>query len=323
MGNKVNECLNPKCVAKETKVFAAGAVCWRVKDGNLQVLLIHRPNYDDWSIPKGKLDPGETLPQTAVREVWEEVGLKIRLGIPLPPVHYQVKQGYKHISYWAAEATNKVKVDDKEVDKANWYNIDRALRKLTQRVDQKPVAYLAKAFEDNELETWPYIMVRHAKAKPRSAWARAEGDRPLAATGRKQAKAVGPLLESWHPTTLVTSPWLRCYRTLEDYSQKHEIKLKTKSALTEKNHERKPEKVVKVLNKLLEKHEPIAICSHRPVFPTIVDTLRFHADEHAAEYLPTEDPWLKPGEIIVSQVAINKPQKIVSIEMHRPAYDNG
>lgn len=95
----------------DADVLAAGALVWRLHRGQLQVLLIHRPRYDDWSFPKGKLDPGETLPECAVREVAEEIQLKVRLGVPLPITRYAVskksKQGpvtqQKEVWYWAAE----------------------------------------------------------------------------------------------------------------------------------------------------------------------------------------------------------------------------
>ena len=79
-------------------VTAAGALCWRVRNHKLQVLLIHRPRYKDWSWPKGKLDPGETLPECAVREVEEETGARVELGRPLPTVTYVLPDGRtKHV----------------------------------------------------------------------------------------------------------------------------------------------------------------------------------------------------------------------------------
>ena len=86
-------------------VLAAGAVCWRVSDaGRLEFLAVHRPVHRDVSLPKGKVDPGETLPETAVREIAEETGLLIRLGTPLGVVEYELGGGKpKHVYYWAAE----------------------------------------------------------------------------------------------------------------------------------------------------------------------------------------------------------------------------
>ena len=101
----------------DASVYAAGALCWRVKKKKLEVLLIHRQRYDDWSWPKGKLDRGETLPECAVREVYEEVGLPITLGIPLPSIRYAVKPGLKEVHYWASSADDMPAIaDGKEVD---------------------------------------------------------------------------------------------------------------------------------------------------------------------------------------------------------------
>src|SRR5690625_1210904 len=86
----------------QAKILAAGTLPWRIKAGQLQVLLIHRPEYDDWSWPKGRLDANETLPETAWRETKEEVGLNLPLGIPLGVIRYKSSQGKnrKEVWYW-------------------------------------------------------------------------------------------------------------------------------------------------------------------------------------------------------------------------------
>ena len=96
-------------VASRAKsVPAAGAVLWRPGgDGSApEVAVIHRPRYDDWSLPKGKVDPGETEPVTAVREVHEETGYSCVLGRRLASVSYPVEQGVKKVRYWAARAVD-------------------------------------------------------------------------------------------------------------------------------------------------------------------------------------------------------------------------
>ena len=129
--------MSPSSVASAQKssrvtadVLAAGAVCWRHGSKGLEVVLIHRPKYNDWSWPKGKVDPGETLPETAVREVKEETGLDIRLGIPLPTAEYKVGgKNTKKVFYWSAEVRGDAAfapMNEREVDRAKWFPVEKA-----------------------------------------------------------------------------------------------------------------------------------------------------------------------------------------------------
>ena len=192
-------------VGEDIKVVAAGALCWRTRKGVLEVLMIHRPRYRDWSWPKGKLDAGETTPECAVREVQEEAGIQIRLGIPLPATVYPVASGMKIVHYWAARIQDgKPHPDGKEVDGVRWCTPQEAHAELSNPSDRLPLHALEEAHAEGRLRTWPLIIVRHAKAKPRSSWTRAEGDRPLAATGLRQAQAVSRLLTAWLPDRVVS-----------------------------------------------------------------------------------------------------------------------
>ncbi|MCC3296511.1 NUDIX hydrolase [Arthrobacter caoxuetaonis] len=306
----------------EPRVVAAGALCWRVRAEGLQVLLIHRPRYDDWSWPKGKLDAGETLPECAVREVKEEVGLEIRLGIPLPETRYPVASGIKAVHYWAAQVdTEKPRPDRKEVDGFRWSAPEEASALLTNPTDRAPLEALVAAFEAGDLATWPLIIVRHAKAKPRSSWARAEGDRPLAATGQRQAKATARLLVAWQPGRVVSSPWLRCVQTMGPYVNARKPKFKTVDALTEHNAKRKPGKARGAVDSLFEKMRPVALCTHRPVLPLVFEVLASTMTDALADKLPDKDPYLAPGEMVVCQVSRRNPRRTVSVERYRPFDD--
>lgn len=306
----------------EPKVIAAGALCWRVRAEQLEVLLIHRPRYGDWSWPKGKLDSGETIPECAVREVMEEVGLEIRLGIALPETRYPVASGLKSVHYWAAHvSTAKPRPDGKEVDGVRWCSPEEAASLLTNPTDRLPLEALAVAHEAGDLDTWPLIIVRHAKAKPRSSWARAEGDRPLAATGQRQAKAVARLLQAWHPDRVVSSPWLRCVQTMGPYVNARKPKFKTVDALTEHNAKRKPGKARLAVDNLFEKARPVALCTHRPVLPLVFEVLSQQMTNSMSALLPEKDPYLAPGEMIICQVSRRNPRRIVSLERYRPFDD--
>ncbi len=303
-------------------IYAAGALCWRVKKKKLELLLIHRQRYDDWSWPKGKLDKGETLAECAVREVYEEVGLPITLGIPLPTIRYPVKPGLKEVHYWAAAADDLPPVPDgKEVDAVIWCSPNKARGLLSNPSDVEPLDALVAAYENGTLETWPLLIIRHAKAKPRSGWTRAEGERPLAATGKRQALYLQRLLMSWHPGRVHTSGWMRCIATISPYAQATKAKVKVVPWLTEADHQRNPAKVAATIEKLLTRTSATAVCTHRPVLPTILATLAGHMSAQLGESLPVGDPHLSPGEILVAHVSRTEPGYIVALEQHKP-YDD-
>ncbi|MGO4247328.1 NUDIX domain-containing protein [Paenarthrobacter sp. RAF54_2] len=303
-------------------VVAAGAIPWRIQKGALEVLLIHRPRYDDWSWPKGKLDDGETVPQCAVREVHEEIGLNSSLGVPLPPIHYHVSAGLKVVHYWAMRVNGEqLRPDGKEVDSVMWCSPDRAASFLSNPTDVEPLEYLEKAHIRGELDTWPLVLIRHAKAKPRSSWTKAEGERPLAATGQRQAAAVQRLLEVWKPQRIVTSPWTRCVATIAPYAKASGAKVKLVEALTEHNHNRSPKKTAATVEALFDKQVPIALCTHRPALPTVLNQLGQHMSAALRGLLPTSDPFLSPGEVIVCHVARGSERKIVSVEQVKPFDD--
>lgn len=305
-------------------INAAGALIWRYHREQLKLLVIHRPRYDDWSWPKGKQDPGETLPETAVREVREEVGLNVTLGVPLTVTAYRVKKHSKEVFYWAAElpAGAKPKADEGEVDELRWVTPEQAQSMLTNRTDLEPLEALLKLHAAGNLATRPVLLVRHAKAKPRSTWSGAEGERTLAATGKRQALAAGRLMAAWSPQKLFSSPWVRCMQTVYPYAKASGLSIKEKRALTEAHHVRSPKKAAKVVQSLFEKGDKsAALCTHRPVLPTVLAVLHERMGQGLAQHLPTEDPYLKPGEMWVVQVSVAHPDTVVSLEQVKPFDD--
>jgi 8-oxo-dGTP pyrophosphatase MutT (NUDIX family)/phosphohistidine phosphatase SixA len=303
-------------------VIAAGTLCWRLEKGALEVLIIHRPRYGDWSWPKGKLDPGETTPECAVRETFEEVGLSVTLGIPLAAISYPVTAGLKLVHYWAAGTGRLVPAPDgKEVDHTEWVSPERARELLTNPSDIEPLEALEAAHRARNLQTWPLIVVRHAKAKPRSSWSRAEGERPLAATGRRQAVAVSRLLQAWNPERVVSSPWVRCVQTISPYVTQRSAKLKLVDALTEHDAARRPGRARNAVERVVDKRRPVALCTHRPVLPLVFSVLGDHMSGALRRLLPTEDPYLAPGEAVICQVSTAHQGRIVSVEQFR-AYDD-
>ncbi|MGO2052656.1 NUDIX hydrolase [Glutamicibacter sp. 287] len=307
----------------EFDVVAAGAIPWQLRGGELHVLLIHRPRYDDWSWPKGKLDSGESIPECAIRELREEVGLRLSLGIPLAATAYSVKGKTKVVYYWAAKVDPALQAvpDGVECDELRWVTAAEAAALLTNPSDLAPLEDLRKAHQKQRLESLAFIILRHAKAKPRGKWTRAEGERPLAATGRRQAQAVARMLDAWQPGNVASSPWTRCVQTVTPYLVQHSLKLKTIRSITEHEAKRKPHKAQRAIEKLVAKSRSQVICTHRPVLPLIIEVLRSRVSAKVAAVLPAQDPFLDPGGVIVAQQAIGAKHQFVSVEIHAPYHD--
>jgi 8-oxo-dGTP diphosphatase len=119
-------------------VEAAGGVVWRIASaGQLEVLLVHRPRYDDWSLPKGKLDADEGHQVAALREVEEETGLRCRTGAELPETRYRDRHGRpKRVRYWSMEPVGGTFVPSDEVDRVEWLPVDEAVERLTYAHDR-------------------------------------------------------------------------------------------------------------------------------------------------------------------------------------------
>jgi 8-oxo-dGTP diphosphatase len=302
-------------------IYAAGVVCWRERQGNLEVLLVSRERYKDWSFPKGKQDPGELLPETATREVLEETGITLRLGRKLDVVTYEIADGQtKEVHYWASKLKQKAlkKAEffpNEEIAKLKWFDADTALAKLSYQHDQDLLRTTVNLFEKNQLETRALILLRHAKATPRDEWKGPEAKRSLDSQGKLQAKRLVSLLKSFGPKRIVTSPWRRCEQTVNPYAQAENRKIILRSQLTELSSKLSPRRTVDAVDDVFDSKDSALICSHRPALPIILETLGTRSVASLKDSLLSLTN-LMPGELAVLRMTLGDKPKFVSLERH-------
>jgi len=305
---------------RKRPVVAAGALVWREREGRLEVLVIHRPRYDDWSWPKGKLDPKEPVPACAVREVAEETGLEVALGVPLPMLRYRVAGGReKEVHYWAArelpagsparKARPETPLCVDEVDESRWVTPEKAAKMLSKKSDRKPLKALVALFEEGLLETRAVAFVRHARARGRTGWKGSEAERPLTQVGQTQAERLVPVLAAFGVEAVTSSPWTRCAETVAPFASASGIEPSLAEALTEVAHEAAPGDARRLAAKLLGKlgqgenrSGGAALCTHRPVLPTLLAQIDPIAPEWVRRSRPRKDPYLRPASLAVAHV---------------------
>jgi 8-oxo-(d)GTP phosphatase len=307
-------------------IYAAGALLWREEKGKLLVALIHRSRHQDWSFPKGKVDPGETFPEAAVREIYEETGLKIRLGIPLPTAHYTVPTGEdKEVHYWAARVSDKTLAKSnfkpsEEVAKVDWVTPEKAHELLSYKFDNEVLDALLDLEKKHQLKTNSLIVLRHAKAMTRDEWHKGyivdDGKRPLLDEGTKQAKKLIPLLAAFGPKRVTSSPWVRCFNTVQPYAKKMNLPIIERSQLSENGNKKGPKRTRNVVKDIIDEGKSAVLCSHRPALPTILSELAHLASKEQAKEIEAAAD-LKPAEFVVLHLAVNpdkKRKKVVAVE---------
>jgi len=314
-----------------TPIPAAGTVPWRRRRGQLEVALVHRPKYDDWSWAKGKLDPGEDWPVAAVRETHEETALAVGLGRPLPGSEYTVLDGAgqpatKEVRYWAAEATSPAGPLQNEIDEVRWLDVVAASDRLDYARDRDQLRALVRADNAGTLTTWPVALVRHAHAVGRGSWPEDDQQRPLDDLGRSRAAHIAPLLAAYGVRRLVSSPSLRCTDTLRPYAAQLGASLRTKDGLSEEGYAAEPARAARHLRRLVERGTPSALCSHGPVLPellmallALVDPDEPEADLAGAALRAAARDKMGKGEVLVAHlVGSGEAARVVAVERHLP-----
>jgi 8-oxo-dGTP diphosphatase len=257
-------------VADGETVQAAGAVLWRPGATAAEVAVVHRPKYDDWSLPKGKLDHGEAAVAAAVREVREETGATAVVERALGTSRYTVavdgRDVPKTVRWWSMRATGGRFEPCREVDAIRWLPAADALALLS---DGEPL----RRWMDGPLRTRTLLLVRHARAGSRADWAGDDDARPLDERGRAQADALAPLLALYGPQRLLAAPIERCTATLDPLSRELGLPVETDEALSAEGWDRESSRGLALLRALVVDGRTAVVCSQGEVLPEALDEL--------------------------------------------------
>ena len=255
--------------AEAKTILAAGAVLWRPNgDPDApEVALIHRPRYDDWSLPKGKVDPGETEPVTAVREVCEETGYAARLGRRLTSVSYPVEQVEKKVHYWAARQIRGEFRPNDEVDDLKWLPVPAALNEVSYPHDRK----VLQDFMKNPVDTKTVLIVRHGTAGSKSRFKGDDRKRPLDKNGRAQAESLVGVLLAFGADRLFAADRVRCLSTLEPLAEELGTSIHSDKLLTEEAYADNRKAVRQRFLEIADTAGTPVICSQGKVIPDVIE----------------------------------------------------
>jgi 8-oxo-dGTP diphosphatase len=261
-----------------TTIRAAGGVLWRPAGGggsdtSVEVAVIHRPRYDDWTLPKGKLSPGESEVDGAIREVLEETGYHVRLGRALGETRYVKEQGGvqrpKVVRWWAMEAAAGSFTATREVDELRWVSLAEAHELLSRESDRQ----LLERFVRGPAPSRMVLLVRHADAGSRSDWAGDDRLRPLDDCGRLQADELVRLLAHFDPTEIISADYVRCRQTVEPLAEALGLPIGESALVSELGYPGHEDEALALVRTLGGAHHTTVVCTQRAVIPDLLSRL--------------------------------------------------
>jgi 8-oxo-dGTP diphosphatase len=255
-------------------VIAAGGVVWRERRGTREVLLVHRPRYDDWSLPKGKLTAHEHVLLAARREIEEETLVQVVLGPPLGVQRYAVRKNggtaEKLVHYWAAIPVNEGDFEpNDEVDEISWLPVDKARNKLSYPRDVD----ILDALEHAVPVVATVVVVRHAEAVKRKDWDGKDTVRPLTSNGEAVAERLADVLAALGADRIISSDAERCVATLTPYAASIDRHIHLWPEISERGYDADPDGLRGLAERVWREGKVTVVCSHRPVLPALCRAL--------------------------------------------------
>ena len=266
-------------------IRAAGGVLWRPSVGSdgeptVEVAIVHRPRYDDWSLPKGKLAPGEPEVEGAVREVLEETGYRVRIGRPLGETTYRKAVAGidrpKVVHWWAMRAETGAFAPNDEIDDLRWLSLDEARALLTRETDQD----VLDRFAHGPAPTRTVLLVRHGTAGSRSSWTGDDRERPLDENGWAQADGLARLLSRFDVAEIVSADLDRCIQTVAPLAEAIGLEVRPEPILSEVGYPGREDEAVQLIRGLGAPRRDGVACSQGEVIPDLLSRIAAHDDRN-------------------------------------------
>ncbi len=289
-------------------ILAAGALVWRKsKEKKIEIAVIHRPKYNDWTIPKGKVELNESSIACAYREVIEETSIETEFGMYLGEVKYQSLDGPKQVSFWSAQVVKEnTFTPNSEVDAIKWVEAAKAAKFLSLESDKE----ILSKFNKLKYESKPLVLLRHAKALSRDEWQGDDDDRPLDSLGQMQAKRLLSIYQAFNLEQIHTSDAIRCYDTVEPMAKALGLRLEVSNKLSESAFKKDKEDAFDYARDLIKSDKRALLCSHNPILPKVLNKLTKKSDvESDEEKLYPADAWVihRIGKEIIQIDRIDAP----------------
>jgi 8-oxo-dGTP diphosphatase len=292
-------------------IEAAGGVLWRPVQGEqpVEVALVHRPKYDDWSIPKGKLSGGEHVLLGALREVEEETGHVAVPGRPLGEIRYEKDGAPKRVRYWAMRDLAGSFRPGPETDQMVWLPPREGQVHLLPERDRAVLA----GFATDIRPTRALVVIRHASAGSRATWSGDDADRPLDAVGHAQAEVLAQLLGAYQVERLWTADVRRCIDTLRPYALERGLSIDVEPLFSESGYEPHPDTALIQMLALARSPVPLAVCSQGGVVEALVQAV---CTELGGAVPPGEV--VRKGGLVVLHLADDGAPEVVAAELFEP-----